>query len=208
MNIDISKTIGEIRTAIDDIRGTVDDDFSTDTDEELKQALMHSVESLLMELPPTLIEPQAITNVTTNPEWSRHEGSNGDGYIVLPKDFLRFLDIKIKTWLSSVYELIESGSDEEKMQRSKWSRATVEKPKAMLDTDKAGQRIVRYWPGNDEAELELLTYVPAASKNNGVITCALREETKKNIIYRAASIFLEGKKEDKLADRFRQLSMI
>ena len=208
MTINIKETIDEIRTAIDDIRGTVDDDFSTDTDAELKQALLHSVESLLMELPPTLIEPHAITNLTTTPAWSRHEGSNGDGYIVLPTDFLRFLDIKIKDWDARVYELIESGSNEEKMQRSRWGQGTKEKPKAMLDTDNNGKRIVRYWPGDKNMELDLLTYVPVASESGNQITCALRNETKKNIIYRAASIFLEGKKEDGLADRFKQLSLM
>ena len=57
-------------------------------------------------------------------------------------------------------------------------------------------------------ELDLLTYVPVASEKGNKITCALRKETKKNIIYRAASIFLEGKKEDGLSDRFKQLSLM
>lgn len=208
MTIDISSMIAKIRTAIDDVKGTVDDDFSTDADMELEQALHHGVEALLLELPPTLIEPTVIKNTTTSPEWSRSSGTMGDGYIVLPADFLRFLQIRVGGWKGTLYELIEAGSDEEKQQRSKWSRGTNTKPKAMLDTDADGKRIVRYWPGIASAELEELAYVPMWSEASGKITCALRKETEKNIIYRAASIYLEGKKEDALADRFKQLSMM
>ena len=208
MTIDISSMTAKIRTAIDDVKGTVDDDFSTDTDTELSQALHHGVEALLLELPPTLIEPTVIGATRSTPAWSRGTGTMGDGYIVLPTDFLRFLQIRVGGWKGTLYELMDAGSDEEKQQRSTWSRGTNTKPKAMLDTDTAGKRIVRYWPGSASAELQELAYVPMWSESGGKITCALRSETEKNIIYRAASIFLEGKKEDALADRFKQLSMM
>lgn len=203
MTIDISSMIAKIRTAIDDVKGTVDDDFATDADMELGQALHHGVEALLLELPPTLIEPTVLGSSTTV-----KGGSMGDGYVELPADFLRFLQIRLKGWTGTLYELMEAGSDEEKMQRSKWSRGSNTKPKAMLDTDTAGKRIVRFWPGSASAELQELSYVPMWSEKDGKITSALRKETEKNIIYRAASIFLEGKKEDGLADRFKQLSMM
>lgn len=199
MEIDISKAIEKIRTAIDDVKGTLDDDFASDIDLELAQALRHSVESLLMELPPMLIEPSIQTAASST-------AGNDGAYVTLKSDFLRFLDLTVSGWKRTIYELIEAGSDEEKMQRSKWGRGTNTKPKAMLDTDASGKRILRFWPGSSESAVTALSYVPTASEADGKITCALRAETEKNIIYRAASIFLESKKEGELADKFKQLS--
>lgn len=228
MELDIETTIGKIRTAIDDIKGTLDDDFAADVDVELKQALSHSVESLLMELPPSLLIPSVLTGRGESADETETSGSEGGespvdsevtgawrvssgdtgGEVVLPEKFLRFLDMKETSWKAVVYELIEAGSEEEKMQRSPWSRGSSTKPKAMLDVNESGERIVRFWPAKSGSTLEFLHYVPSASEAEGKIICALRDETEKNVIYRAASIFLEGKKEHDMADNFKQLSMM
>lgn len=208
MEIDISKAIGKVRTAIDDIKGTLDDDFATDVDTEIRQALRHSVESLLMELPPALVTPSVCKPTSSTPSWSRSTGTMGDGMIVLPDDFLRFLDIQVKGWKGALYELMEAGSEEERRQRSPWSRGSNSKPKAMLDTDIDGKRTIHYWPGSENAELVRLSYVPMWSEADDKISCSLRGEVEKNVIYRAASIFLEGKKEHDAAEHFKQLSMM
>ena len=78
----------------------------------------------------------------------------------------------------------------------------------MLDTDAGGKRIVRFWPGDATSKVTALSYVPAMSEADGKIACALRAETEKNIIYRAASIFLEGKKEHDVAEHFKALSTL
>lgn len=203
MELNINQTIAQIRTAIDDVKGTVDDDFSADVDLELTQALRHSVEGLLMELPATLVIPTVMDRSA-----SLNVGTMGDGWITLPTTFLRFLNIKLNWWKGTLYELIESGSEEEKRQRSQWSRGTNTKPKAMLDTDDSGNRIVRCWPADSGYSLDKLSYVPMWSESNGVISCALRDEVLKNVIYAAASIFLEGKKESELAEKFKALATL
>ena len=208
MEIDIREAIDKIRTAIDDIKGTLDDDFATDVDTEIRQALRHSVESLLMELPPSLVIPSVCKPTSSTPSWSRATGTMGDGMIVLPDDFLRFLDIQVSGWKGALYELMEAGSEEERRQRSPWSRGSNSKPKAMLDTDNDGKRIIHYWPGSANAELVRLSYVPIWSGDNDKISCSLRDEVEKNVIYRAASIFLEGKKEHDVAENFKVLSTL
>lgn len=207
MEIDIDSMIGKVRTAIDDILPEVEDDFTADTDAEIAQALRHAVNSLLGEVPPGMIEPTGITLTSGNyTRWTREQ--DGSGYIVLPTDFLRFVSMKMKDWLGSVSDLIERGSDEEEMQRTPWGRGSNTKPRAMLDHDTDEKRIVRYWPGSTSNELELLLYVPQFSEKDGKITCVLRDECEKNIIYRAAYIFLEGKKEAETAEKFKVLSTL
>ena len=207
----------KVRKAIDDIApsGTADS-FVSDVNNEIDQALEHAATSLLRELPLELLEPEVIKSTTTSPSWSRGvRTEDGSGYIVLPYNFLRFGSLKMQEWKGTVSELMEPGSEAEKMQRSKWSRGSNEKPKAMLDTERvstSNEQILRYWPGSANNELETLVYVPEIDLTPTVspttMKCALKDECEKNLIYLACRIFLEGKKEHAAADKFAQLSTI
>ena len=118
-------------------------------------------------------------------------------------------------WEGTVSELMEAGSEAEKQQRSTWSRGSRTKPKAMLDTDvisNEAKQILRYWPNvitdGQNDTLTMLVYVKTASVTNSQLSCALKAEAEKNLIYLASQIFLEGKKEHTAAEKFAQLSTI
>ncbi len=195
--------IGKVRTAIDDVLPEVDDDFSFDTDKELKQAILHSIENLLMEAPISFLEPTITSEVTLV------SGSDDSGYIDLPADYLRFVTVGIKEWAGPIHELIERGSDDEKRQRSKWSRATNCKPRAMLDVATDNKRVIRCWPVASNSTVKNLVYIPLPKETEvGKITCALNPELEKNVIYLAAGLFLEGKKEHEAAEHFKKQSII
>ena len=219
----------KVRKAIDDIApsGTADS-FVGDVNNEIDQALEHAATSLLRELPIELLEPALINNTTTSPTWNLwYRAADGSGYIDLPNVFLRFVSLKIQAWNGTVSELMEPSSNAEKMQRSKWSRGSNDKPKAMLDTasitEGEGQQattsikqVLRYWPGGDEDVLETLLYIPKVKKVKSAPSVttedsyymALKDECEKNLIYLACRIFLEGKKEHAAADKFAQLATI
>ena len=199
--------IGKIRTAIDDIAPSVADSFVTDVNSELWQAVEHASMELSMELPINLLD------VST-------ENLNGTGTTIgcslakLPDDYLRFVSLGITGCSSIVRELMEPGSDEEKMQRSTWSMGTASKPKAMLDHTVNGKSIV-WWPGgssHNTAELRFIevptvvNQVTAEVQSVPAIVCAIRPEAERLVIYRAASIFFEGKKEETIAEKFQSLS--
>jgi len=217
-----SDIIAKIRRAIDDILPEATDSFTVNTDSELWQAVQHAVEQLLLEMPAEALIPQDGSALTTS--------SNGDGsgYIVLPDTFLRFICLKLGTWVSPVYTLIEPGSDEEMRQRSLWGRGTPEKPKAMLDTKSVSssiKNILRFWsiektgtPPIYAPTIEIFNYIPMPTVTDEVvdpqthqvttpasIECALKDVAVKAVIYRAASIFFEGKKEPETADKFRNI---
>lgn len=229
MIIDKDDITGKIRTAIDDIVPDAADSFTDDTDAELWQATWHAVQSLLLELPLAMLSPSSLlplnaTNNTTPPYSVAN--TDGTGHIVLPDTFLRFVALQLTTWLRPVTELMETDSEEALSQTSRWGRGTPEKPRAMLDHDAAGRLILRYWTagkpnGTYDHGVSILNHIPKAQLENGqsqsanndqpsnpYITCALKDETERLVINRAASIFFEGKKEDSLADRFRTLSTI
>lgn len=209
--------IAQIRRAIDDIVPSATDSFTENTNDELWQAVQHAVEQLLLELPVDALIPQngSSSNVLqTYP-------ADGTGLIELPVTFLRFISLKFSTWPSPVYTLIEPGSDEEMRQRSSWGRGTPEKPRAMIDGTEDSP-ILRFWsvgktgnPPSYDYTVDILNYIPMPTVNpvstdpqsptDANIVCALRPVAVKAVIYRAASIFFDGKKEPETADKFRNI---
>jgi hypothetical protein len=221
MDIDKENIIGKIRTAIDDIAPDVSDSFTDDVDAELWQAVYHAAIALSEELPIQLLDA-SVEKLTGTVDTAR-----GFAYGKLPENYLRFVSVDIAGTAGILTELIEPGSDMEKMQRSPWSRGTATKPKAMMDHDEKGDKVLVWWPGNDTHGNAQLTYIAVPSLGNGktvadneaqetevadneaqeaeVLSCAIRNEAERLVVYRAASIFFDGKKESDLADRFRNV---
>lgn len=207
----IGKTdiIGKIRTAIDDIApaGSLDS-FGSDVDSELWQATQYATIALLEELPIHLLDAN-VKNLSGTVDTAR-----GFAYGQLPDDYLRFVSIDIQGTSGILSELIEPGSDTEKMQRSPWSRGSSTKPKAMMDHDETGKKVIVWWPSDDTHNSAQLWYIPMLSvvtvateeiTNVPAIICAIRDEAERLVVYRAASIFFEGKKENEIAEKFMNL---
>ena len=202
--------VGKIRTAIDDILPTgVTDSFSDDTRDELWQATIHAVGQLSLELPIHLLDVSIHSGAGTV------DTSRGFAYLALPEKFLRFVSLDVTGWEGILTELIEPGSDAERMQRSPWSRGTATKPKAMIDHDEQGKRVIVWWPGDSGHGTGQLWYIAAPKivttatetvTEVPAVVSAIRDEAEQYVIYRAASIFFEGKKEGDVAEKFRSLS--
>lgn len=191
--------ITRIRTAIDDILPNVEDSFSANTDAEMWQAAQDAAIELSMELPINLLdvsESHDAGNLSGNV-------SEQTGSILLPENYLRFISLSVGGWTSTLRNLMEPDGEEEKMQRSAWTRGTVSKPKAVLNFNSLGKRQLTFWPTGDSYILE---YVAVPKVENDTITCSLRAEAVRLLAWRAASIFFEGKKEEQIAEKFRNLS--
>jgi hypothetical protein len=206
-----SDIVAKIRTAIDDVTPSASDSFTTNTDNELWQAAQHAVQSLLEELPFDMLEVHVEQRAGTvdSSRGFAYAKVDGDDY-----DFLRFVSIDIAGTASILNELIEPGSDLEKMQRSPWSRGSVTKPKAMLDFDEKGNQVIVWWPGDDTHNSAQLTYIAkpdvvtvATEEITSVpaIDCDIKDIAERMVIYRAASIFFEGKKETALAEQYKNI---
>lgn len=197
MNVIKEVFLVNVRKAIDDILPAgVSDTFSSDTDEEMWQAALYAATELSLELPLHLLTE---TSYTPSSVTARSHG----GCAELPSDFARFVSLDVQGWGGTLYELIEASSEAEKMQRSSWSRGTSTKPKAML-SHKGGQKAIIWWPiGTTPVAI---SYIKIPTESAGVMDCAIRQGAYRLLVYRAASIFFEGKKEDTIAEKFRSLS--
>lgn len=209
MNITKSDIVAKIRTAIDDIL-SVSDSFSADTDNELWQAAWHAVESLQETLPLDMLIPKSDVTYYAN---GQHQTTNSDGsgYLSLEDDFVRFVALSLSSWNGRIVtDLLEPGSDDALRQTNKWGRGTATKPRVMLDHDASGNKILRYWSAGKvnsqyDHSVAIINYIPKATMSGTTINSALRDIAERQVIYQAAAIFFEGKKEPELADKFRNL---
>lgn len=228
MDITIDDAIKKVRIAIDDIvkDEDKDEDFTADATTELKQAVEDACTRVSQEAPADYVIPKTVGSE----QWTDKDGNadgqtmnaDGSGYLVLPSDFLRFVELRLVSWGRSVFELLVPGSNEANMQASRWSRGNALKPKAMIANNATGGRILCYWTAGRYAakqsdgtvknvynhQVEVLAYVPipAVSTDGKTITVGLTDNCLANIIYTAAGIYMEGKKEATLADRFYALA--
>jgi hypothetical protein len=222
--------IKEVRIAIDEIAKDNDDDFMQDQDTEIRYAILAAANQVLLEAPAGFLRPEPVTVGANNDyDAAQTQFTDGHGSVVLPDNFLKLFEFKLISWQSSVRELMDPGSQEAKMQASTWSRGTPQKPKAMLTTDANGNRVLMYWTAGRYTQppssatnnvfnhtIEAFYYIPTAeivdvTPSDGTaavqtLKVALTDSAENNLIYRAAALFLEGKKEKDLSERMRQLS--
>lgn len=238
----MSDLVKEMRLALDEVKhDELNDVFADDSDEEMKQAIETAAQQLLLQAPPQMLQPQRVVaslNESGKQDYDaiQTQYTDGHGSLVIPDDWLRLVELRLKSWSSSLVALMDPGSKEAQMQASRWTRGTPQKPKGMITVSPTtGKRVLMYWtagrydanhdtPTNKvyDHEVELFTYLPyqkledvhstQTGHENEVIgqkiILALTDECKKYLIYRAVSIFLVSKKESELAEKYNQLSQI
>lgn len=238
----MSDLVKEMRIAMDEVKHDEDNDiFADDSDEEMKQAIETAAQQLLLQAPAQMLLPERVVvslNETGKQDYDaiQTQYTDGHGCLVIPDDWLRLVELKLKSWSSSLTSLMDPDSKEAQMQASRWTRGTPQKPRGMIATSPmTGKRVLMYWTaGRYDAnhaeetgkvydhEVELFTYIPyqkvedVFSKEEGKekevidrkIVLALVDECRKYLIYRAISIFLVSKKESELAEKYNQLSQI
>lgn len=235
----MSDLVMGMRIALDEVEhDDLNDIFTNNTDEEMKQAIETAAQQLLLTAPAQMLLPQRVmTSLNENGvqdyDAIQTQFADGHGCLVIPDDWLRLVALRLKSWPSSLVALMDPGSKEAQMQASRWTRGTPQKPKGMITVSPTtGKRVLMYWtagrysanhdtPTNKvyDHEVELFTYVPyqkvkdVLEKDGKTVTdqkiiLALTDECKKYLIYRAISIFLISKKESDLGEKYNQLSQI
>lgn len=230
MEAQISDLVKEMRIAMDEvIHDDENDIFADDSEEEMKQAIETAAQQLLLQAPPQMLLPQRVqASVNSDGEQDydaiQTQYTDGHGSLVIPDDWLRLVELKLKSWQGTLRTLMDPGTKEAQMQASRWTRGTPQKPKAMLGVNQYGNRILIYWTAGRyqkpiegttvdqvyDHRIERFSYIPKASidstDDGEKLVVALRPLATKYIIYRAISIYLASKKENDLAERYNSLS--
>lgn len=222
-----SELISRLHVIIDDVRDEADkDDFTDNMDAELREALLTAATEVVLASPAGGLEPVSVKSsllAAQDYDAIQKQYTDGHGELVVPPDFLRLSELKLNSWSQTVRSLIDPESDEAKMQASRWTRGTPQKPKAMLTTDASGNRVVRYWTAGRyqrpqgepmsnvyDHSVEVFTYIPKpryeTETSTEYLIAPLTEGMERTLLYQAAGVFMEAKKEATLADRFYKVS--
>ncbi len=200
MEIKYCDILRDLHVALDEIiiGDAQDDDFAADMDTELRQAVNTAVEQLLAELDDIHIDLKHDTSMTVTT-------TNNISTIPVPADLLRFVSMKFSSWKGELRELTDPYSDKAKMQACEFTRGTIWKPVAIMTTGASSKILTVYSIGTGDT-LGSFVYVPLPIVSNTNVTCALRDEAMKAVIYRAAGIFLETHGEADRAAKYYELS--
>lgn len=230
-----TELIAKLHIVIDDVQHPDDnDDFASDKDAELRAALLTASVQLTTDVPQEmLLATDVLASLGSSQDYDaiQTQYTDGHGALVIPSDFLRLAELRLKSWSQSVRTLMAPDSQEAQMQASFWTRGTPQKPKAMLSTDSHGNRIIVYWTAGRYSHLsesmaqvydhkiDRFTYAPyprfeidtstdAVPVTEEYLYAPLTDACEKSLLYRAAAVYMEAKKESSLADRFYQLGQV
>lgn len=234
----MSELVKDMRVAMDEVNhDEMSDLLVDDSDNEMEQAIEVAAQQLLLQAPPQMLVPKRVLASLNNAQdydAIQTQYTDGHGELVIPDDWLRLYELRLKSWQGSLKSLMDPDSKEAKMQASRWTRGTPQKPKGMLTVSTSGNRVLMYWTaGRYDAnhapqgnvynhEVELFAYIPYPKvedvKETGKdgqenvvgkkLVTALVDGCKQYLVYRAVSIYLVSKKENELAEKFNELSQI
>lgn len=224
----MSELVLEVRKAISEIsHDELNDIIVDDTDTVVRQCLESAANMLLVEAPADFLLPQPVLASVSGVEQDytsiQFKYTDGHGYLVVPEDFLRLFELRLRSWQQSLTELLPIQSQEAKMQATWWGRGTPQKPRGFLTVRSGGNRVLMYFTAGRYSShvsgtvenvydhlVEVFSYIPKAKVegegDNGKLSVALTDICRQNVIYRSASIYLGGNQQADLAERFDKLS--
>lgn len=229
--------IEAMRIAMDEVNhDDLNDIFVDDSDEEMKNAISTAALQIVMQAPAFMLLPHRVKasfkeDGSIDYDAIQTQYTDGHGTLDIPDDWLRLVSLKLKSWQSPLFSLMEPDSKEAQMQASRWTRGTPQKPKGMITVSPtSGKRELMYWTAGRynanhapigkvyDHEVQYFTYVPYVKQEDVLdeedpqkvidqkLIIPVVEDCKEYIVYRAISIFLVSKKETDLAEKYNQLS--
>lgn len=152
MEVLMSDLVKEMRIAMDEvIHDEVNDIITDDSDTEMKQAIETAAQQILLQAPAQMILPKRVEvslNESGNQDYDaiQTQFTDGHGCLTIPEDWLRLVELRLRSWQSTLTMLMEPGSKEAQMQASQWTRGTPQKPKGLITTSPTtGKRVLMYW---------------------------------------------------------------
>ena len=206
MTYSIDSLIGKVRTAIDEVAYDASEDFSTDLNAEIRQAIIIVAQRMKRQLDRQFLEPIAATGVTVS-------GTDTDavGTVTLPDDYGDIIELQLEGWLQPVVELIEPGTKEAKQQIHPWTQGTPEKPRAMMTVGTEGANVIKYFrapkaEGKYVHKLDHFHYLPVIDESTEELPIV--DNMYDVLIYQSAALLLAGKGETQLAEQMASLGKI
>ena len=206
MTYSIESLIGLVRKAIDEVAYDASEDFSTDLNAEIRQAIILAAQRMKRQLGRQFLEPIVATEVTIS-----GTDTGAVGAVTLPDDFGDIIELQLQGWMQPVVELIESGTKEAMLQLHPWTMGTPEKPRAMMTLNSTGKNVIQYYrapklEGKYVHKLHHFHYLPVI--DDSTESLPIVDNMYDILIYQAAALVLAGKGETQLAEQMASIGKI
>lgn len=121
--------------------------------------------------------------------------------ITLPSDFLRLVNVRLKSWISAPSVIIDEYSAEYRMQSNKWLCGTPARPVAALVRVKEGRQVELYKASSKDDSVKVLAYIP--SLESDMSSVELPVQVIDAFIHYVAALTLVTLREESSADHFK-----
>lgn len=194
--VDIDNIVSEVRIKLDEIGMN---------ESEMAEALEDNTNM------DTVIKsciPGAYSFVCTNADASMLEGKQGDvslsinqnmvGEILLPSDFLRLLNVRLSSWISSFSKIVTEYSPEYRMQSNKWVCGNPNCPVVAITHTNEGRKLELYKASSEQDTLTSFLYIPSVNAEDGSLEVS--DQVYDAFIYYIAGLTLITFREDAAAN--------
>ena len=195
--------IPRVRTLIDEVAHDATEDFSSDLDAEIRNAIVMAAQKMRRDLGRAFLLPQAFPSTLT-------AGEDGSGTATMPDDFGTLVEFQLRGWKQPVTDFIEPGSAEAKQQMHPWTRGSASKPVAMVTLSDNANRI-RYWSAAKQGdtyihELDHFQYLPIVDDSTDVLPIA--DEAYDMLLYQSAALLMLSKGETDIAGQLASMGSL
>jgi len=204
MKLSIEKDlIPRVRTLIDEVAHDATEDFSTDLDAEIRNAIIMAAQKMRRDLGRAFLLPLNFTSTLT-------AGADGSGTATMPDDFGTLVEFQLRGWKQPVTDFIEPGSAEAKQQMHPWTRGSASKPVAMV-TLSDNNNSIRYWSAAKQGgtyvhELDHFQYLPIVDDSTDFLPIA--DEAYDMLLYQSAALLMLSKGETEIAGQLASMGSL
>lgn len=190
----LTDILHDVRVALDEnaISDALIKEGDIDTltlDEIIKSKILDAVRRVEIDAPVYLLEGGH--DFGDNVYWESSETKAGQGWTLLPSDFMRLVVFEMSDWERPVYAAISAEDPEYEKQKSRFKgiRGNVQKPVCAITIRPEGRALEFYSCNDNTATVSKAVYIPypEIDDDEGIDLC---ERCYTAIIYTAASLVL------------------
>ena len=158
-------------------------------DEIIESKVLDAIRRVEIDAPTYLLEGGH--DFGDNVYWERSEAKAGQGWTLLPADFMRLVVFEMSDWERAVYTAISTSDPEYEQQKSRFKgiRGNVQKPVCAIAIRPEGRVLEFYSSKDNTATVSKAVYIPypEVDEDGGIDLC---ERCYTAIVYTAASLVL------------------
>lgn len=195
----VDDIIEEVRKKLDEVNANeqeegYSDEENDNVDNLIKSCIPEGYRLTILAAPQSMLVGKAVEN----PDLGIDDKMVGT--LSLPKDFLRLVNVRLESWISSCSNFITEDEPQYRMQSNSWVCGNPYSPVvAVVDTNE-GKKLELYKAKTNTDSLKTFTYIPVADTTSDI---SIPNQLVGSFIYYTAGLVLAAYKEDNAEDCFK-----